>query len=100
MKFSAARYFLILCEELNFGAAARRCRIAQPTLTQAIKRLERQLNGALFERHPIVAPTPLALALKPHFEMLVTAADRLQAEASRYQPCRRGRDREQAPLTL
>jgi LysR family hydrogen peroxide-inducible transcriptional activator len=43
-------YFLALCEERNFSRAARRCGVAQPTLTKAIKRLESELGGALFYR--------------------------------------------------
>jgi DNA-binding transcriptional LysR family regulator len=42
------RYFLALCEELNFTRAARRCGVSQPSLTTAISALERDLDGALF----------------------------------------------------
>ena len=41
-------YFLAVCEEKNFSRAARRCDVAQPSLTKAIKRLELKLGGALF----------------------------------------------------
>jgi DNA-binding MarR family transcriptional regulator len=33
-------YFLALCEEQSFTRAARRCGIAQPSLTRAIQALE------------------------------------------------------------
>jgi DNA-binding transcriptional LysR family regulator len=49
------RYFLALCEELNFTRAARRCGISQPSLTTAIRALERELAGALFHRDPPIA---------------------------------------------
>ena len=42
------RYFLALCEELNFTAAARRCGVSQPSLTTAIGALERELGGRCF----------------------------------------------------
>ena len=45
------RYFLALCEERSFTRAARRCGIAQPSLTQAIQKLEIECGGALFERN-------------------------------------------------
>jgi DNA-binding transcriptional LysR family regulator len=50
MKIHEIRYFLALCEERNFTRAARRCGVAQPSLTKAIKSLESKLGGALFYR--------------------------------------------------
>src|SRR5262245_39865360 len=57
-------YFLALCEELNFTRAARRCGVAQPSLTTAIGALERELGGALFERKPAIALTGLGLKVR------------------------------------
>src|ERR1700756_1300383 len=50
MEMHQIRYFLALCEELNFTKAAERCHVAQPSLTRAIKQLEEELGGALFRR--------------------------------------------------
>ena len=75
--------FLALCEEQNFCRAAKRCGIAQPSLTNAIKRLERQIGGTLFFRKPSTQPTPLALALKPHFEQVISAVQLAQGTARR-----------------
>jgi DNA-binding transcriptional LysR family regulator len=39
MEISQIRYFLALCDERRFTRAARRCGVAQPSLTRAIKKL-------------------------------------------------------------
>jgi DNA-binding transcriptional LysR family regulator len=59
-------YFLTLCEELNFTRAARRCRISQPSLTNAIMTLEAEFGGPLFHRRPVVQLTVLGHTVKPH----------------------------------
>src|SRR5262245_57761941 len=50
MEMHQVRYFLTLCEELNFTRAAERCNVAQPALTRAIKQLEDEFGGLLFHR--------------------------------------------------
>jgi LysR family hydrogen peroxide-inducible transcriptional activator len=50
MEMHQVHYFLALCEERNFTRAAKRCGVAQPSLTKAIKSLESKLGGALFYR--------------------------------------------------
>ncbi|WP_439580675.1 LysR family transcriptional regulator [Elioraea sp.] len=44
------RYFLAVCEDLNFTRAAKRCNVSQPALTRAIKLLENEMGGPLFHR--------------------------------------------------
>jgi DNA-binding transcriptional LysR family regulator len=83
MEIQNVRYFLALFEEENFSRAAKRCGVAQPSLSNAIKRLEEHVGGLLFERRPHVHPSPLADALKPYFEQILVSVQLAQQEARR-----------------
>jgi DNA-binding transcriptional LysR family regulator len=89
LEISQIRYFVALCGALNFTRAAKHCRVSQPSLSNGIKALERELGGPLFERSPI-ALTPLGRRLRPHLEAVVSGIERARKSASGY---RRQRDR-------
>lgn len=59
----ALGYFVAAYEERSVTAASRRCFVAQPSISMAIKGLEDALNTTLFERsRQGLAPTPAASA--------------------------------------
>tara|TARA_B110000503_G_scaffold85373_1_gene129857 strand:+ start:89136 stop:90038 length:903 start_codon:yes stop_codon:yes gene_type:complete len=59
MTLTELRYLVALSETGHFRKAAEQCRVSQPTLSIAIKKLEEELGISLFERsHHKVAATP------------------------------------------
>ena len=65
-------YFLALCDELHFTRAAKRCGIAQPSMTNAIRALEKELGGRLFHRKPKPRLSELGQSVQPHLRLALT----------------------------
>lgn len=75
MEMHQIRYFLALCEERNFTRTAKRCGVSQPSLTNAIKRLEQSLGGPLFHRdRRNIELTALGRVVKPYLERINQSA--------------------------
>jgi DNA-binding transcriptional LysR family regulator len=89
------RYFLAVAEELHFSRAAERVGIAQPALSQQIKRLEASVGVELFRRTKRrVALTPAGAA------MVVPARTALSAVAATRTAAQRASRGEVGQLTI
>jgi len=74
VKMHQVFYFVALCEEQSFTHAAKRCGVAQPSLTRAIQTLEEEIGAQLFERsRSNVRLTHLGLFVRPDFERISQA---------------------------
>ncbi len=95
MEMHQVRYFLAVCELLNFTRAAERCNVSQPALTRAVKKLEEELGGPLFRRErKHTHLTELGRMMKPHLEQSLAGTMAAMATAQDFQSL------EKAPLNL
>ena len=72
MEVHQLRYFLAVAEEGNFSRAAERMRVAQPSLSQQIQKLEGEVGQPLFDRLPRrVALTEAGQTLRAYVENIL-----------------------------
>jgi DNA-binding transcriptional LysR family regulator len=75
MELRQLAYFVAVAEERNFTRAAERIPIAQPSMSQQIRRLEAELGERLFLRDRRgITLTPAGQALLPHARSALQAA--------------------------
>ena len=83
METNQVRYFLALCEEKNFTRAAKRCGVSQPSVSNAIKRLEEEVGGDLFHRTKNGAKlSPLGVAIRPYLDQINECAEGARREVA------------------
>jgi len=82
MEMHQVRYFLAVCETLNFTRAAERCNVAQPSLTRAVKNLEDELGGPLFNRERNQTHlTELGKLMQPYIEQVWHQSEEAKSRA-------------------
>ncbi|WP_115898184.1 LysR family transcriptional regulator [Marinomonas pollencensis] len=79
MDVRSLRYFIAVFEERSLSAAAKRCFVAQPSISTTLSQLEEDLDTKLFVRHSKgVAPTDSGTQLYPHACRLVNEFSNLK----------------------
>ncbi len=83
MTLNELRYIVAIAQERHFGRAARTCFVSQPTLSVAVRKLERELQVTLFERGPTeVVLTPIGKQVVEQAQHVLESAKRLKQLAA------------------
>lgn len=89
MELHQIRYLLAVVREGNFSRAAAACNVSQPSITRAIRKLEQELGGVLFERRPNgAALTELGRTLVPRLESVHNELQLAASEAEKHAAAR------------
>ncbi|KJS58799.1 LysR family transcriptional regulator [Streptomyces rubellomurinus] len=101
MQLQQLRYFLAVAETCHFTRAAETVRVAQPSLSQQVRALERELGAELFHRtRGNIALTDAGAALLPLARRIVADTESARLAVQETVQLRRGRVRLGAPPSL
>ncbi|MCQ4084739.1 LysR substrate-binding domain-containing protein [Streptomyces sp. RB6PN25] len=101
MQLHQLRYFVAVAETRHFTRAAAREHVAQPSLSQQIRALERELGADLFQRaRGHITLTDAGEALLPLAQRILADAETAHREVQEVAQLRRGRVRLGAPPSL
>ncbi|MFI9718172.1 LysR family transcriptional regulator [Streptomyces sp. NPDC052396] len=101
MQLQQLRYFTAIAEVRHFTRAAEALHVAQPSLSQQIRSLERELGAALFHRaRGNITLTDAGEALLPLARRILADAETAHREVQEVAQLRRGRVRLGAPPSL
>ena len=85
MELHQIRYFLALCETLNFTRAAEQCHVTQPALSRAIRGLEQEVGGLLFRRERgLTHLTDLGRLVRPRLEQAMQQMEAVRETAKSF----------------
>ncbi|MFK8909521.1 LysR family transcriptional regulator [Streptomyces sp. YS-3] len=94
MQFQQLLYFVAVAETRHFTRAAERVHVSQPSLSQQIRALEKELGAELFSRaRGNIALTDAGEALLPLARRILADADTARIEVQELAQLRRGRVR-------
>ncbi|MFC9428785.1 MULTISPECIES: LysR family transcriptional regulator [unclassified Streptomyces] len=101
MQFQQLVYFVAVAETRHFTRAAERVHVSQPSLSQQIRALEKELGAELLSRaRGNVALTDAGEALLPLARRILADAETARVEVQELAQLRRGRVRLGAPPSL
>src|SRR6266550_8807501 len=79
------RYFLAVCETLNFTRAGEKCNVTQPALSRAIQQLEDEVGGLLFRRERnLTHLTDLGTLLRPRLQQIIDGVNDVKKDIKKF----------------
>ena len=79
------RYFLAVCETLNFTRAAEACNVTQPALSRAVQQLEEEVGGQLFRRErSLTHLTDLGMLMRPRLQQVLETVGEVKREIRQF----------------